>query len=370
MGKLRIGPAAQDGEGDVDFAIHHMLPVRYGGKAVEDFAFANPPNINPEAASQPVNPGFSPVRHFSLASSFELMPVAPPLAGGPPKRPARRLSVRIEERPAPISAPVRPQEAVVDEPVPSYREAETPPLPAQPAAATPPVERARPRPAPLPDARAAPAPADTDEESIFESFDPLYALALYLAAALGTLFAISDLDARYTILWSVLILIGGPLTLMDSRRGRRGVGSQNMAWGIGYAVLIGGLLLGFVSQGLYTTSRLLFPESRYTLPALFQTLVLLGPIGETIFFRGMLQERRGIIASIVGAGIGTLLFYLPAGGDSAIGTVIAVALFLTALAGLYSYIRQRYGLAASYACQVTLNLMLFFIPRLIVAPRP
>ncbi len=359
MGRLRIGPPPEE-QGDFDFAIHHMLPFRHGGVEVEDVDIAPPPEVNAEAASQPVNPGFSPLWHVPAPQPLDFRPVAPPLAGGPPageRRPAART--------APVSIP--PSQAVVE------AARESPPQ-AVPISAPPVV---RPSPAPTverlkpPAARAAPEVLIEEEAkpSIFQALDPLYALALYLAAALGSLLAIGDLETRYTILWSILVLMGSALTLMDSRRMRRGVGSLNMAWGIGYGALIGTLLLVFVSQGLATTSRLLFPETRYTLPSLFQSLVLLGPLGETVFFRGMLQERRGIVASIVGAGLGTLLFYWPAGGN-AIATVLAVAAFLTALAGLYSYIRQRYGLAAAYVCQVTLNLMLFFLPRLLISARP
>ncbi len=37
----------------------------------------------------------------------------------------------------------------------------------------------------------------------------------------------------------------------------------------------------------------------------------------------------------------------------------------TVLAGVYSFIRSRYGLAAAYLCQVTVNLMLLFVPSLL-----
>jgi len=378
MGKLRIGPPPDDNPGDFEFAIHHMLPFRHGGVDVDDFHFAPPPPIDEVAASQPVNLGFSPLRHAALPDPDEFRPVAPPLVNGAPARQARRPPKAAPGRePQPPAQPTTIPMISVAEATPTAIHAppprSMPPIqPAIPAPTGPPVGRVRPASAAaaLPAARPAPREASEDDEpSLFESFEPLYALAIYLAAALGTLLAIDNLEARYTILWSVLVLLGGALTLVDSRRTRRGVEALNLAWGIGYGALIGGLLLAFVSQGLLATSRLLFPESRFSLPSLFQTLVLLGPLGETIFFRGVLQERRGIIASIVGAGLGTLLFYWPS-GSGAIGTVVAIALFLTALAGLYSYIRQRYGLAAAYACQVTLNLMLFFIPRLLFSARP
>jgi hypothetical protein len=66
-----------------------------------------------------------------------------------------------------------------------------------------------------------------------------------------------------------------------------------------------------------------------------------------------------------------LLLFWPAGAaNNGIGAVIGISAFLMLLAGLYGYIRQRFGLAASYACQVVLNLFLFFLPRLVVEVRP
>ena len=78
-----------------------------------------------------------------------------------------------------------------------------------------------------------------------------------------------------------------------------------------------------------------------------------------------------IAVSIIGAGLGTLILYLPAGaGTSGLVAVVSVSLFMTVLAGVYSYLREMHGLAAAFVCQVTLNLMLLFLPRLLAPPVP
>jgi membrane protease YdiL (CAAX protease family) len=199
--------------------------------------------------------------------------------------------------------------------------------------------------------------------SVFERVDPFYALAVYVAFALGTLFVDSGLETRYTFLWSLLILLGGTLSMLDSQRERRGFTSKGIVWGLGIGFLIGLPLLVLTTRGLSQASKGLFPYA--TLPGLFQTLVFLGPLGETVFFRGLLQERRGFVASVIGATIGNVMLYWPAGGNAAI-----IAVFLSMTAVVYTYVRERYGLGASYACQVTLNLMLFFVPRILAAPLP
>jgi hypothetical protein len=90
-----------------------------------------------------------------------------------------------------------------------------------------------------------------------------------------------------------------------------------------------------------------------------------------VFYRGVLQERRGFAASVVGAGLGTLLLYWPAGAEGgSTWAIVGISGILMLVAAVFSYVRQRFGLAAAYTCQVTLNILLFFLPRLLAAPRP
>jgi membrane protease YdiL (CAAX protease family) len=326
---------------DTSFAIHHMMPQHYGGLAVQEFVFAPPPEVNAEAASQPVNPGMPPLWHGSAPSPDSFRIVPPPLPGVVPAPPPKRAPTPADQPPSPSAAPAAPPTVVLPATEPVVSE--------QYIVDDSPIS-------------AVIGPA-------LEAFDPLYALALYLAAALGTWGVITDIETRYTALWCLMLVLGGTLTLVDSRRSRRGVTSSNLVVGAGIAFVIGLPLLVVAAQGLRQTSIVLFPYAK--LPTLFQTMILLAPLGETVFFRGVLQERRGFVASVIGAGLGTLLFYWPAGvaGES-VSVVVAVTVFLTVLAGLYSYVRQRYGLAAAYVCQVLLNLLLLFAPRVVTAAKP
>ena len=340
------GARPEHDEEETSFAIHHMMPQHYGGLAVAEYVFVEPPPVDTAAASQPVNPGMPPLWHGSLPTPDAFRPFPPPLPGAvvttPPARPPTPSVQPSIPRPAPPS-PV--------------------PVPAAPA------------PAAAPTTTAVSGDFVVEESSIsllvgpmLDAFDPLYALALFLAAELGS-FVITSPEMRYTVLWTILLGGGAVMTLVDSHRSRRGVSSGNLVWGVGIALVIGVLLLGFVGAGLRQASILLLPYA--TDAGVFQSMVLIAPLAETLFYRGVLQERRGLVASTIGAGIGTLLLFWPAGAAAnALGSVIGISIFLTLLAGLYGYIRQRFGLAASFACQVTLSCFLFFLPRLVVMVTP
>jgi membrane protease YdiL (CAAX protease family) len=185
-------------------------------------------------------------------------------------------------------------------------------------------------------------------------------LALYIALGLGTL--VIELETRYAVLWIILAAMGALLTLVDPEKPLDPITVPSLIWGLGIGLVIGLPLLSLTGPGLADTSRLLFPDS--SLALLLLALVFAIPLSETLFFRGALQERHGLVISIVGAGASTVLLYWPAASSSPV-YLIAVAVFYTVLAGIYSFIRDRYGLAAAYLCQVTINLMLIFLPRLL-----
>ena len=87
------------------------------------------------------------------------------------------------------------------------------------------------------------------------------------------------------------------------------------------------------------------------------------PLAETLFFRGVIQEIRtfwvvGILSSIWSI----LLFFpvLEVNKFPAVAIVVGTALVMMNM--IYSYVRQRNGLAAAWVCQIVVNLVLLFIP--------
>jgi membrane protease YdiL (CAAX protease family) len=169
-------------------------------------------------------------------------------------------------------------------------------------------------------------------------------------------------EMRYTILWTLLIVLGLSLSILDSRRPLGPLRSLNLAWGLSVGFIVGLPLLILTARGLAQVSAVLFPYT--TAAALFQALVFVAPLGETLFFRGVLQEERGLAIGVVCAGLYSVTLFWPAtAGD--IPILIVAAIFSTALAVMYSYVRIRHGLLAAYACQVIANVMLMFVPSLL-----
>jgi hypothetical protein len=195
--------------------------------------------------------------------------------------------------------------------------------------------------------------------------DPLVAFLFYLALGAGIALSGIDQATRYIVLWTVLITLGAALTLVDAADAES-LSSNGLLWGFGIGLIFG--IIGLVAawQGLAATVGALFPDTG--LPILFQSLVLIAPIAETLFFRSAIQDRRGVLASIVAASANNILFFLPimVGADGSPVLGIAGIVFLTILAGVYSAIRRGYGLSAALMCQITVNLLLLFIPGVIV----
>ncbi|MBN1310893.1 MAG: hypothetical protein JXB30_05680 [Anaerolineae bacterium] len=364
---MTIPPIPEPEEDVFSYAgIHHTVPLKHGGQDTTLFDPPVLPEVDVEAARRPLSPGIPPLKHIPLPPPEAYQLIVLPLEGG-----------RVADQPShsigassvhPVISPTERVRFPVAEP-PAFKHLKPAPTvvgqPSKPAVQEPVV-------VPAPVLTPTPAVESTSsraEAQISQRFDPVFALLVYLALGLGT-WVLSDLESRYTIMWIALIVIGGSLVLLGGGEPRGQISLGSLSWGLIFGLPIGLMLIVFAPQALATTSSLLFPG--ISLPALFQMLAITGPLGETLFFRGGLQERHGIVAGIIGAGLGTLVLFLPAaaGIPEQLTAVAFVALFLTLLAGAYSYIRERYGLAAAYACQVTVNVMLLFLPRLLVPPVP
>jgi hypothetical protein len=190
----------------------------------------------------------------------------------------------------------------------------------------------------------------------------LYGFVLYLALAVGTLPLPGE--ARYVLLWVVLLGLGGLLLLFDEDRPLGGsVDPLQLTWGLGVGFVLSLPLMLTASRALARTSHALVPIEG--VPSLFQALMITWPLGETLFYRGAVQREHGLVVAALVAGLGNLLLYMPETGGVFAVLFVAV-IFATALAFIYGYVRQQYGLAAAYACQVMTNLMLIFLPRLLV----
>ncbi len=323
----RGGRRGQDAPG---YSAHHGMPLGYGGDVGD--ALVPPPvlPVNRAALRRPANPGMPPSYHIPLPEPETYRLPLPPGFASPARRDARPPETTSAFPPlAPAAGP-----AADAAPALQAGSAESPD--AAPTLTPVPVQR----------------------------FDPVYPLLLFLALGVGTFYIHLEPITRYTLLWTVLAALGAGLTLFNSRGTPRLIAAAGLGWGASFGLVFSLPLFILVGSGLAGLVGVLYPAIG---PAtLFQSLVFVGPLGETLFFRGALQERRGFVASVLGAGLSGLIFYWPATSQAPI-YLLAAGLFTTVLAGVYSFIRTRYGLIAAYVCQVTVNLLLLFMPSLLFA---
>ena len=101
------------------------------------------------------------------------------------------------------------------------------------------------------------------------------------------------------------------------------------------------------------------------LGAVLAYLVFVMPLAETLFFRGFMQQNRSFWLVGILSSVWSLVLFIPmleVGRYPLVAVIIAVALITINL--LYSYMRDRSGLAAAWVCQITINLVLLFLPYL------
>lgn len=201
--------------------------------------------------------------------------------------------------------------------------------------------------------------AEEQDLSFAQSIEPLFIVILQFAIAIGTLLFLS-MEIRYAIVWWVMTLLGAFFTLTDRSEPLEPVQSSDLGWGLGLGVVVGLPLLIILRPSLTSLTQSLFPE--IGLPTLVLFLLLAVPLGETLLFRGMVQERRGYLVSILAAGLSTLLIFWPALRTVQVGLAVFVVIFLTGMAAMYGYVRFRYGLASALACQVAVHLLLMLLP--------
>lgn len=212
--------------------------------------------------------------------------------------------------------------------------------------------------------------ADTDEASPSyrgSSADPAFGFVLAIALSVGLIPLLPvNADLRYTIVWGTLAGVGvlGWLLGNADRIGQET--PDNVGWGIAFGVMVSVPFMVFFTAEFGAASRLMFPE--FGIGTVLAYLVFVMPLAETLFFRGSIQRRLDFW--IVGGlgGIWSVILFFPVMW-SRLSDAIAVAIFLAislfVLSMMYSYVRLRNGLAAAWICQITANLILFFIPSLV-----
>ncbi|MFZ4826059.1 MAG: type II CAAX prenyl endopeptidase Rce1 family protein [Phototrophicaceae bacterium] len=193
--------------------------------------------------------------------------------------------------------------------------------------------------------------------------DPLFGYAIALAVSFGlTPLLPNGLDLRYTLAWGLLATFGVVAWLLGNGDQIRQEQPEDLIWGGVIGIVTAVPLYLFGGKTLVTTTHLIFSEM--SAGTLLAYLVFVMPLGETLFFRGILQKNRSLW--IVGgqSTVWTLLLFFPTIHDLtnfwAVSVFIGISLAIVNV--VYSWVRGRNGLAASWVCQITVNLILLYLP--------
>lgn len=196
--------------------------------------------------------------------------------------------------------------------------------------------------------------------------DPGFGFVLAVALSVGLIPLLPvNADMRYTIAWGALAMVGVIGWLLGNTDRIEQEKPENVAWGIAFGVMVSVPFMIFFIDQFRRASQLMFPD--FGAGTVLAYLVFVMPLAESLFFRGSMQKRLDFW--IVGglAGLWNIILFFPVMWDVLLEFVfvavfLAIALF--SLNMMYSYVRERNGLAAAWICQIIASLILFFVPYL------
>lgn len=194
--------------------------------------------------------------------------------------------------------------------------------------------------------------------------DPAFGFAIALALSIGlTPMLPQNADLRYTLVWGALAGVSVAGWLLGTADRIRQEEPEDIAWGIGFGLLAGTSFLLFGSDVLSKAAHLIFPEMHAG--TLLAYLIFVAPLAETLFFRGLLQRMLDFWIVGLLAGVWNVILFFPvmwADVLKAPAVAVVIAISLVSMNLLYSYVRERNGLAAAWLCQIVGLLMTVFIP--------
>lgn len=194
--------------------------------------------------------------------------------------------------------------------------------------------------------------------------DPAFGFLLALALSVGLIPLLPDhADLRYTLAWGILAGVGVLAWLMGNTERIGQERPENLAWGLGFALLLAGPLLLFGGTVLGRAAVLMFPEMRPGTVLAYIVFVL--PLAETLFFRGILQTQlRFWIVGLLATLWHVVLYFPVMWADllawPAVGVMLAAVMLMMNM--MFAYVRQRNGLAAAWICQIVVNMVVIFLP--------
>ncbi|PJF40813.1 MAG: hypothetical protein CUN55_12300 [Phototrophicales bacterium] len=198
--------------------------------------------------------------------------------------------------------------------------------------------------------------------------DPIIALMIIGAISLG----LTPLDAvvRYVILWSLLGGAGLIAYILGSSQRISHTTVDDLIAGVSFGGWVGVPLMIALGTTLARISERMFNADGTSETVMntwvFMAVVFVQPSADTLFFRGAMQQFRGLMITTLLATIWTITLYFPHMNlRNATGVAVTIAIFFTFLNFLYSYVRARNGLAAAWICQIITGSLLWFWPRIL-----
>jgi hypothetical protein len=216
-----------------------------------------------------------------------------------------------------------------------------------------------------------PAPALARISPRITGTDPTFGLLFAFALNIGLAPLVPELsDLRFVVATGVLAFFGVFAWLLGEteRIGKERI--DNLVWGIVFGVIIGLPILFVGGTTLQTTVELIFRTGganetivNLSPASVLALVVFVLPLGETLFFRGLMQFGRAFWLVGAVASVWSILLFFPLveiGRYPVVAVLIGSTLILVNM--IYSYVRQRNGVAAAWLCQITIGILVLFLP--------
>lgn len=198
------------------------------------------------------------------------------------------------------------------------------------------------------------------------STDPAFGFILAIALSVGLNALLPDnADLRYSIAWGALAFVGVLGWLLGSAERIGQERPENVVWGGAFGIMISVPFMIFFLPQFRAASVLIFPE--FGIGTVLAYLVFVMPLAETLFFRGSMQRHLDFWVVGLLAGLWNIILFFPVMWSVLLDFVVVaifLAIALVSLNLMYSYVRERNGLAAAWICQIVASLILLFIPYL------
>ncbi len=190
--------------------------------------------------------------------------------------------------------------------------------------------------------------------------DPWFLLLLFTALGMGTL-AVKQ-PVRLSLLWTALALLS--VVYVSGNKVQMSYTLPNVGRGLLLGLVIAVPLLAFLANPLRTFNETLYATN--DVAYLYLQVCFAAAPAEEFFFRGIVQQKKGLWPAVGAYGVALLVLFLP-------HTPLPIALLVLVAMGLVGlvcgYVAAKHGLAAAIACRLVVALLVQVFPSFFVILR-